>query len=159
MTHPKVEKKVPQSVLDKEKLKNYIALYDVNDLKYFYFNTHNGIRVTALSVLNRDTLDVKVAFSFCSRKDHFNKVKGKLLSFSRLEDPEHKYTVSIPWVGNSMLTVVAAWHRLKDLPLKLAGFRMMFDINEIRIIDPRFIHDEFEIDYEDDDLSNDPDLK
>ena len=126
----KREKKKPIQQIRKEKLQEYVSKYDPKDLKYFYFSI-DGIMVTAVSLLNRDTMDVSVAFAFCSLKDTFSKVDGKLVCFDRLQKDDGQFTVTIPWVGHSYLSVCAAFNKLTAKPNKLKKSKLDIHLYEI----------------------------
>lgn len=98
-----------------QKLKAFVAKYKEPDVRYMYFRSTDclSIIITAVSILNRETDELKVAFSFCSPKDSFSKAEGKIKCFERLEMESHPCKTVVPWLGDGLLSISLAYNKIE----------------------------------------------
>jgi len=112
----------------KSDLKAYMSKYSTKDLRILYLRDAPMV-ITAVSLLNHEEQTVTIAFSFCSNKDSFNKLEGKLKAFVRLESEEdHDYRITVPWNGDGLMATAIAFQQLKNKPSKLAKAKVRVDI-------------------------------
>jgi len=106
----------------KEKLQEFLKKYSERDLRFAYFRSRRypSIYITAVSVLDRKTSILKVAFSFSSPKDAFCRSEGKIKCFTKLENPESGHVTQVPWLEDGLLSIYLAYNRIKERPEKLA---------------------------------------
>jgi len=110
------------SKVRKEKLQEFLKKYEARDLRFAYFRSirHPSIYITAVSVLDRKTCILKVAFAFSSPKDTFCRAEGKIKCFTKIEIPDHGHVTSVPWLEDGLLSIYLAYNRMKQKPEKLA---------------------------------------
>jgi len=115
-------KRKNESMIRKEKLREFLKKYNEKDLRFAYFRSKRNplIYITAVSVLDRSTCILKVAFAFASPKDAFCRAEGKVKCFTKLETPNHAHVVQVPWLEDGLLSMYLAYNRLKEKPEKLA---------------------------------------
>jgi hypothetical protein len=109
------------ATIRKEKLQSYLKEYAPRDLRFAYFRSrrHPAVYVTAVSVIDRKTCILKVAFAFASPKDTFCKAEGKLKCFDKLKESNHHHVVQVPWLEDGLLSIYLAYNRMKQKPEKL----------------------------------------
>jgi hypothetical protein len=133
-------KRVNPTVARKDELKKYLSKYDEKDVRFFYFKSKKapGIKITAVSVLDRQNLTLTCAFSFTSPRDSFCKMDGKLKCLKRLEEGSaNQYVVTVPWLDDGLICVYLAFNRLTVRPEKLALTKfddLVFLSSAVRVI-------------------------
>lgn len=128
------EKKPRAHEIRKQQLRDFVAKYDDRDLKFIYLDGPENVSITAISKLDRDNDSLMVAFAFCSPRDCFSKVQGKLTAFERLEDAESPFRVTVPWNGNGLLAIIYAYGLLKELPRRLKKYRLRFYQSDLEFV-------------------------
>ncbi len=82
----------------------------IDNKKVFYIHEHeheDGVRFTAAVTVDRDTQEVQAAFAYVNPLDNFRKVRGRGISYSRLNrQPALSYKVAINSKISDILSVV-----------------------------------------------------
>ena len=125
-------KKTPaKHLLLRKKFAEMIKDYAEQDLRFFYFRDYaidlgianNRQAITAVSLVDRNTNTVRIAFSFCSLKDHFSKIEGKVNALDHLLNENHPYRLHRLWSGDSLTDVAQAFNSLKNKPSKFKKWK------------------------------------
>jgi hypothetical protein len=89
-------------------LKTLISSYNPTDVRFFFIRDYDkkgniqNKGFTCVTVIDRQTHKITVSFSFCNKNDRFDRKFGKIKCLKQINDPNHKYTKTIQWSGNSM---------------------------------------------------------
>jgi len=134
--------KVKINVIRKQKLAELMSKRDENDLRFMHFDAC-GYMVTATTLLDRETNWLTVAFSFCSPKDSFSKVAGKVKCLGRIEAYEKlaqggspqpdeevaKYIITMPFANvPKVISIGVAYNLLPNKPERIERSKFDFEI-------------------------------
>ena len=117
---------------------------DAADLRFMYFDAPHGYKITIVSEFQRDSNLIVYAFSFCSPKNMFSKINGKIFCIERLDyyksvnsDPlflenskeniEFDYIVVLPFANLPKIIGAAMAYNMVKKPTRLAGSTFKFE--------------------------------
>ena len=141
-----LESGTPVEVVTKKGIKTYIKMpclkksrqkilndlmskYNECDLRFMYFrsNVNPNIIITAVSNWNRDKGTVTVGFSFCSEKERFSRREGKIACFEHMNEIDHPFVSTVPWLDDGLLSTFLAFNRIaKPIKLSCAKFDSLY---------------------------------